>query len=135
MKFSYSCTMKSILGKTCVRADRDERQIVRCREVLKKTVEETASTARILGLVGNEVRLKILLLINSEGKLCVCDLSDVLNMKIPAVSQHLRKLKDAGILYTEREGTVIYYQVRDAACSVVEDILSLVGHDKYALSL
>ncbi|WP_431217102.1 ArsR family transcriptional regulator [Puia sp. P3] len=45
-------------------------------------------------LAGNEVRLKILHLLEEEKELCPCDLSDMLGMSIPAISQHLRKMKD-----------------------------------------
>jgi DNA-binding transcriptional ArsR family regulator len=41
--------------------------------------------------------------------LCPCDLSDILGMSIPAVSQHLRKLKDGNIVETRKEGQTIYY--------------------------
>jgi len=87
---------------------------------------EFSSLSRIIQLAGNEVRMKILLLVQAEGKLCVCDLSDVLEMKIPAVSQHLRKLKDAGLLVTQRKGTVIYYLVSEAHRDTVEALLNIV---------
>ena len=82
--------------------------------------------AQLMALAGNEVRLKILLLLREEGKLCVCDLSDILGMKIPAVSQHLRKLKDASIVFTQREGTVIYYQISMDKKLQVDTILNLI---------
>jgi len=87
---------------------------------------EFSSLSRIIQLAGNEVRMKLLLLVQAEEKLCVCDLSDILEMKIPAVSQHLRKLKDAGLLTTQREGTVIYYLISEAHCSTVEALLKIV---------
>ncbi len=54
---------------------------------------------------------RILLLLNKEKRLCVCDLAEILSMKIPAISQHLRKMKDAQIVKSNREGTVIYYKI------------------------
>ena len=83
----------SILNQTCIRVNRDEIQIERCNELLAGLDNKFSDIANTLSLAGNEVRLKILLLINAEERLCVCDISDVLQMKIPAVSQHLRKLK------------------------------------------
>jgi DNA-binding transcriptional ArsR family regulator len=73
------------------------------------------------------------MLIDSEERLCVCDLSDVLDMKIPAVSQHLRKLKDAGIVKTEREGTVIYYRISEESHQTISSILLLLPNHKIAL--
>jgi len=54
------------------------------------------------------------------------DLSDVLGMKIPAVSQHLRKLKDAGIVFTQREGTIIYYQLSTGKKNQINALLNLL---------
>lgn len=65
----------------------------------------------MLALAGNEVRLKILFLIYEENELCPCDLSDILGMSIPAVSQHLRKLRDGGLIESRREGQTIFYKL------------------------
>jgi DNA-binding transcriptional ArsR family regulator len=62
-------------------------------------------------LGGNEARLKIIYLLEDEGELCPCDLSDILGMTIPAISQHLRKLKDGGIVQTRKQGQTIYYSL------------------------
>ena len=66
----------------------------------------------LLALAGNEVRLKILFLLEEEKELCPCDLSDILGMSIPAVSQHLRKLKDKNVIEGRREGQTIFYSLR-----------------------
>ncbi|MDH3650827.1 MAG: metalloregulator ArsR/SmtB family transcription factor [Saprospiraceae bacterium] len=116
----------NILGNPCIRANRDEAQINRCKTLLSEFGTKAENASRIIDLAGNEVRLKILLLLQAEERLCVCDLSDVLNMKIPAVSQHLRKLKDAGIVITERDGTVIYYQISNQALLIIGSLLELV---------
>lgn len=63
-------------------------------------------------LAGNEVRLNILFLLEEEGELCPCDLSDILDMSIPAVSQHLRKLKDGNIIQFRKAGQTIFYSLR-----------------------
>ena len=102
---------KEKISNTCIRAYRDEQQILRCKNQVERIESTLPDVAQLLTLTGNEVRLKILLLLLEEGRLCVCDLSDILGMKIPAVSQHLRKLKDAQIVFTQRDGTVIYYQL------------------------
>ncbi len=75
--------------------------------------ERLDKLADILYMTGNAVRLKILYLLFQEEKLCVCDLTDILGMKIPAVSQHLRKLKDAAMVTTRRQGQTIYYSITE----------------------
>lgn len=110
----------------CIRLDRDEQQINRCREHIQEVNNSLSDMAQILALAGNEVRLKILLLLQEEQKLCVCDLGEVLEMKIPAISQHLRKMKDARLVFTEREGTVIFYQISSRLKPTLNTILSLI---------
>ena len=117
---------KTKAANTCIRAIRDEQQILRCKEQIKQIEVVLPNMAQLLSLAGNEVRLKILLLLQEEGRLCVCDLSDVLGMKIPAVSQHLRKLKDAGIVFTQREGTIIYYQLSTGRKNQINALLNLL---------
>ncbi len=91
----------------------------------KKSIE---GLTQVLGLTANEVRFKILYLLNAEDELCVCDLSDILEMKIPAVSQHLRKLKDGGILGLRREGPTYFYYIKKSQLPVLETCFELVGN-------
>lgn len=114
--------------QSCVRVNRDEAQIARCKHLVAGMDSHFDETSRMIQLAGNEVRMKILLLVSQEESLCVCDLSDVLEMKIPAVSQHLRKLKDAGLVETRREGTVIYYAITPQHRSMVNTLLHLTAH-------
>ena len=109
----------------CIKTYRDEQQILRCKTQVERLETVLPDVAKLLSLTGNEVRLKILLLLQEEGKLCVCDLSDILSMKIPAVSQHLRKLKDTQMVFTQREGTVIYYQLSIGKQQKINALLNL----------
>ncbi len=96
---------------TCIRLFADVEQINNCKGKLKTAQKSFASLSNILALAGNEVRLKIVYLLEEERELCPCDLADILGMSIPAVSQHLRKLKDGNIVETRKEGQTIYYSL------------------------
>ncbi|MEJ7680347.1 MAG: metalloregulator ArsR/SmtB family transcription factor [Segetibacter sp.] len=89
----------------------DHEQIKNCKVKLKTAQKSFVSLSNILALAGNEVRLKIVYLLEEEKELCPCDLADILQMSIPAVSQHLRKLKDGNIVETRKEGQTIYYSL------------------------
>ena len=89
------------LELSCTRAEADQKQLMRCRNILNTTSELINSVGKVLALAGNETRLKILFLLNEEGELCPCDFSDILQMSVPAISQHIRKMKDAGINFFE----------------------------------
>jgi DNA-binding transcriptional ArsR family regulator len=96
---------------TCIRLFADHEQINKCKGKLKTAKKSFASLSSILALAGNEVRLKIVYLLEEEKELCPCDLADILGMSIPAVSQHLRKLKDGNLVETRKEGQTIYYSL------------------------
>ncbi len=96
---------------TCFRLFADHEQINNCKDKVKKTQKSFTSLSKVLALAGNEVRLKIIYLLEEEKELCPCDLADILGMSIPAVSQHLRKLRDGNIVRTRKESQTIYYSL------------------------
>lgn len=96
----------------CIRLYADPVQINQCKEKLDQTQESFTTMSGVLALAGNEVRLKILYLLEEEKELCSCDLSDILGMSIPAISQHLRKMKDGGIIQARKEGQTIFYSLK-----------------------
>ena len=112
------------MESTCIRALADENQISRCKNKIENVGSDLSDLATIIGLIGNDTRIKILYLIQSENRLCVCDLSDILGMTVPAISQQLRKLKDRGIISSEREGTLIYYSLTKKYLETVMSVLT-----------
>lgn len=105
---------------TCVRVFADLEQIKNCREKVKTAHKSLSRLSSILALAGNDVRLKIVYLLEEEKELCPCDLSDILGMSVPAVSQHLRKLKDGGLVQTRKEGQTIYYSLSEEHLSILK---------------
>ena len=63
----------------------------------------------LLKALADPTRLKLLKLILQE-ELCVCELQEVLQISQPAVSQHIAKLKTAGIIMERRAGMWTFYQ-------------------------
>lgn len=114
----------------CIRVYADLEAIEQGKSLLKANNQKLDQLSQKLGLAGNKVRLSILLLLHQNGKLCVCDLSDVLGMTMAAVSQHLRKLKDGGFVRTERVGQTIFYHIREAQVSFLDTLLSLLESAK-----
>ncbi|NPV92322.1 MAG: winged helix-turn-helix transcriptional regulator [Firmicutes bacterium] len=60
--------------------------------------------------LGDETRLRIIRML-SEREMCVCELIDVLPMSQPAVSHHLKILKQVGFVNDRRDGKWIYYSL------------------------
>jgi len=99
----------------CIRSQADEAQILRCRHFLSEMEGELQLLARNFALLGAEPRLKMVAVLLREGELCPCDLADMLRLSVSAVSQHLRKLRDGGIVQTRREGQTIFYALTPTA--------------------
>ncbi|MEH6308735.1 MULTISPECIES: ArsR/SmtB family transcription factor [Olivibacter] len=96
----------------CIREHANPEQINSCREKITENEKSFVQLSGILSLAGNEVRLKILYLLENERELCPCDLSDILGMSIPAISQHLRKMKDGNVIQSRKTGQTIFYSLR-----------------------
>jgi len=107
----------------CIRVLADANQIKQCREEIKEINNSISQFSKVLNLAGNEVRLKILYLLHKEGEMCPCDLSDVLNMTVPAISQHLRKMKDGGIVIDKKIGQTVFYSVIEDNAMIVMPVL------------
>lgn len=114
---------------TCIRVFADAEQIRQCKEELEKNKKAINSISNVLNLAGNEVRFKILFLLNKEKELCPCDLSDILGMTVPAVSQHLRKLKDGGVVVSRKVGQTIFYSLHTSQSSILDPLFTLVGNN------
>ena len=72
-----------------------------------------ASQAVLHQALAHPVRLQILDIL-ARGEACVCHLTAVLGKRQPYVSQQLAALRDAGLVSDRREGTLVYYRIRDA---------------------
>jgi ArsR family transcriptional regulator len=74
--------------------------------------EEAERIAAIAKALGDPVRLQLVdVLRKHAGKVCVCELVPLFDLSQPTVSHHLKVLRDAGIVGSERRGLWAYYYV------------------------
>jgi ArsR family transcriptional regulator len=66
--------------------------------------------AKMLKLLGDKTRLSIMCLLNKH-ECCVCEFVEIFQISQPSVSQHLRKLKDGGLIQERRKGQWMYYSL------------------------
>lgn len=72
-----------------------------------------SAVAEALKQLGDPTRLRIFwLLCHTEE--CVIDIAALISMSSPAVSHHLRILKNAGLVNTRRDGKEVYYKAADS---------------------
>ena len=93
------------------------------KTLLKDDDKALKNKAKLFSLLGNEVRLKIVRLFLCYEKMCVCDLADVLDMKQSPISQHLRKLKDGGVLKNKRDGMTVFYSIEENVSDTLKKII------------
>jgi len=70
----------------------------------------TRPMAELLRALGDDSRLRILALLRPQA-LCVCHIGDALALPQPNVSQHLRVLRQGGLVEAERRGSWVYYRL------------------------
>lgn len=61
--------------------------------------------------LADETRLRCLVLLHKEGRLCVCELTHALDLLQPKISRHLAQLRQSNLLLDSREGQWVYYQI------------------------
>jgi DNA-binding transcriptional ArsR family regulator len=84
------------------------------------TDDEVRRAADRLRMLSDPTRIKILLAL-LQGENSVACLADLVGVTPTVVSQHLSKLRLAGVVENRREGTYIYYSVEDPIVRAVLD--------------
>ena len=87
-------------------------------------MEDFVNTFKALG---DRTRLWMLnLLLNSEERVCVCEMVDVLQLPQYQVSRHLGVLKNAGLVRAHRDGTWAYYELNPKDLGFLRDLFALL---------
>lgn len=90
----------------------------------EKTKHLLAEKAEMFKNIAHPVRLCILAMLIKEEKSNVTDIHCCIDVPQPTVSQHLAKLKSAGIVSADRNGTEIIYKIKNQEVKhIVEEIL------------
>ena len=91
--------------------------------------DDAKSLAGVFKALSDPVRLRLLSLIASYegGEACVCDLTGPFDVTQPTISHHLKVLREAGLIDSERRGTWVYYWVLPAALDRLGALLSTDG--------
>jgi ArsR family transcriptional regulator, arsenate/arsenite/antimonite-responsive transcriptional repressor len=82
-------------------------------DIEREAAERMGATAKALG---DPIRMQLVdVLRKHAGKVCVCELVPLFDLSQPTVSHHLKVLRDAGIVGSERRGLWAYYYVNPEA--------------------
>ena len=93
-------------------------------EVVKTDFEPAAA---LLKAIADPHRLTMLAtLAAATDEVCVCDFTDALPLNQPTISHHLRILREAELVVSERRGTWVYYRIAESARERVSNALASV---------
>jgi len=85
--------------------------------------KQAGDVSRVMNLLGNENRLLILCYLMMRKEMKVGDLVDALRLSQSALSQHLTKLREEGLVEFRRESQTLYYRIADPRVSKLIKVL------------
>ncbi|GAA3818316.1 metalloregulator ArsR/SmtB family transcription factor [Cellulomonas soli] len=87
--------------------------------------DAAGSVAVVLKALAEPLRLRALSLLatSPDGEACVCDVAELAEVSLPTVSHHLKVLKDAGVVTSQRRGTWVHYRITEAYSPAVRSLL------------
>jgi ArsR family transcriptional regulator len=96
--------------------------------LVREPIGEAAAArlAQVFKALADPVRLRLVSLIGAHqgGEVCVCELTDAFDLTQPTISHHLKVLREAGIIDSERRGTWVYYRLEPAALERIAALLA-----------
>jgi ArsR family transcriptional regulator len=98
-----------------------------CEPVVYPDIErdEADRMGRVAKALGDLIRMQLVdVLRKHAGKVCVCELVPLFDLSQPTVSHHLKVLREAGIVGSERRGLWAYYYVNPGALEELSAWLS-----------
>ena len=82
--------------------------------------------AQTIKALSDPIRLRIVLLLQAEGELCVCDLMAVLGLPQSTVSRHLAYLKRSCWVDARRQGVWMHYTLSRESCDICRELLQIL---------
>ncbi|WCM92331.1 metalloregulator ArsR/SmtB family transcription factor [Acidovorax sp. NCPPB 2350] len=88
--------------------------------------QSAAQAAALLRAVGNEHRLLVLCLLIEHGEASVGTLLEQVDLSQSALSQHLARMREAGLVTYRREAQTLYYRIDDPAVEQLVAVLKRI---------
>ncbi|WP_324197661.1 metalloregulator ArsR/SmtB family transcription factor [Nocardia abscessus] len=98
------------------------------------TTDAAMELAGVFKALSDPVRLRLLSIVASHAgrEACVCDLSAGFDVSQPTISHHLKVLREAGLLSSERRGSWVYYRIEPAALRQLSRLLDIAAPEALA---
>lgn len=76
-------------------------------------------------LLSDDTRFRVVMLLQGQGELCVCELVVALALVQPKISRHLAVLRDAGLVTDHRDGVRVFYRLAESLPKWARETISL----------
>lgn len=88
------------------------------------SVAEADRISGLLKALADPIRLRLMSMIAIADEVCVCDLLTAFDVSQPTISHHLKVLKNAGLVRSDRRATWVYYRAERAALDAIGALFS-----------
>ncbi|GGX79876.1 transcriptional regulator [Litchfieldella qijiaojingensis] len=92
----------------------------------------TEQATRLFKCLADDTRLAILLLVQAEEELCVCELTHVLATSQPKISRHLAQLRACQLVADRRQGQWVYYRLHPELPAWAHEVLETTARGCHA---
>ena len=89
------------------------------------SADDADRLAPMFKALGDPVRLQLASMIAARPEVCVCELTPAFDLSSGTISHHLKTLREAGLVESERRGTFVYYRVRPEALAALAALVSV----------
>ncbi|HRC40540.1 ArsR/SmtB family transcription factor [Nostocoides sp.] len=89
------------------------------------SVAESERLAPIFKALGDPVRLRLASLIAAAPEVCVCEISPLFELSSGTISHHLKTLREAGLVGSERRGTYVFYWIEPEVLGSLSALLAV----------
>lgn len=89
------------------------------------TEDDAARLAPMFKALGDPVRLRMASMIAARPEVCVCEITPAFDLSSGTISHHLKTLREAGLVDSERRGTYVYYWIKPEAIGALSALLAV----------
>ena len=96
-----------------------------CCELPRVNERWAGETSDLMKALGDPTRLTMVAsLWKADSPICICDFTAGLGLSQPTISHHMAKLKEAGLVESEKRGVWVYYRLREKLAPATRRLLA-----------
>ena len=101
--------------------------LAECRPGRRPRPRDLRGFAGLFKAIGDQTRMEIVTLVAEAGELCACDIEAHFDLSQPTISHHLKVLREAGWLSSERKGSWVHYSLDRHVLEQVSTVTRALG--------